>query len=109
MWEPGLMLICAEIGLLAEARAIFDRLVEGDCCAIRRDDMYMTCLVFSARPAAPWGMPRRRVALELLSPYSGQTANHPTAVCFGVTDLYLAMLALTANRPERPAGTSTTH
>ena len=48
MWEPGLMLICAEIGLLSEARGIFDRLVERDCRAIRRDDMYMTCLVFCA-------------------------------------------------------------
>jgi hypothetical protein len=28
MWEPGLMLICAEIGSLAEARSIFERLVE---------------------------------------------------------------------------------
>jgi len=27
MWEPGLMLICAEIGLIAETRAIFGRLV----------------------------------------------------------------------------------
>jgi DNA-binding CsgD family transcriptional regulator len=101
MWEPGLMLICAEIGLLAEARAIFDRLVEGECCSIRRDDMYMTCLVFSAETCCALGDTRAAVSLyELLLPYSGQTANHPTAVCFGATDLYLGMLALTANRPE---------
>ena len=38
IWEPGLMLICAEIGLLCEARGIFDQLVERDYRAIRQDD-----------------------------------------------------------------------
>jgi DNA-binding NarL/FixJ family response regulator len=37
---------------------------------------------------------------QLLLPYAQQTANHPTAVCFGSTELYLAMLACTANRPD---------
>jgi DNA-binding CsgD family transcriptional regulator len=36
-----------------------------------------------------------------LLPYARQTANHPTAVCFGAADLYLAMLACTANWPDR--------
>ena len=100
MWEPGLMLICAEVGLLAEARAIFDRLVDGDCCAIRRDDMYMTCLVFSAETCFALGDAGAAASLyRLLLPYARQTANHPTAVCFGVIDLYLGMLALTANWP----------
>jgi len=50
------MLICAEIGLIAETRAIFGRLVEKNCHAIRRDDMYVTGLVFVPRPAAYWEM-----------------------------------------------------
>jgi predicted ATPase/DNA-binding CsgD family transcriptional regulator len=101
MWEPGLMLICAEVGLLSEARAIFERLVERDCCSIRRDDMYMTCLVFSAECCCALSDAERAESLYwLLHPYAGQTANHPTAVCFGAADLYLAMLACTANRPE---------
>jgi DNA-binding CsgD family transcriptional regulator len=37
-------------------------------------------------------------------PYAKQTANHPTAVCFGTTELYLAMLAHTANRPDVARG-----
>src|SRR5258708_22664777 len=49
MWEPGLMLICAEIGLLSEARSIFERLVERYCFVICRDDMYVACLVFCAQ------------------------------------------------------------
>jgi DNA-binding CsgD family transcriptional regulator/tetratricopeptide (TPR) repeat protein len=100
MWPPGLMLICAETGLLAEARAIFERLVERECCAIRRDDMYATCLVFCAETCCALGDASRAESLyRLLRPYAGQTVNHPTAVCFGATDLYLGMLACTANWP----------
>jgi DNA-binding CsgD family transcriptional regulator/tetratricopeptide (TPR) repeat protein len=101
LWEPGLMLICAEIGLNTEARAILARLVEQDCRAIRRDDMYVTCLVFCAEACcalADGG--RAQVLYRLLSPFAGQTANHPTAACFGAADLYLAMLACAANQPD---------
>jgi len=101
MWEPGLMLICAEVGLLSEARDIFARLIEQDCRAIRRDDMYLTCLVFCAETCfALADDGRAQVLYGLLRPYARQTANHPTAVCFGAADLYLAMLACTANRPD---------
>jgi DNA-binding CsgD family transcriptional regulator len=101
MWEPGLMLICADIGLLAEARGIFVRLVEHDCRAIRRDDMYVTCLVFCAETCfALADAARAQMLYRLLRPYARQTANHPTAVCFGAVELYLAILACTANLPE---------
>jgi DNA-binding CsgD family transcriptional regulator len=101
MWEPGLMLICAEIGLLSEARSIFERLVARDCCAICIDDMYVACLVFCAQTCCALADAGRAESLyQLLIPYAGQTANHPTAVCFGATDLYLAMLSCTANWPD---------
>jgi DNA-binding CsgD family transcriptional regulator/tetratricopeptide (TPR) repeat protein len=101
IWEPGLMLICAEIGLLSEARRIFERLVERDCCAISRDDMYVACLVFCAQTCCALADVGRAESLyRLLLPYARQTANHPTAVCFGATELYLAMLASTANWPD---------
>ena len=101
IWEPGLMLLCAEIGLLPEARVIFDRLVEGDCRAICRDDMFLACLVFCAQTCcALEDAPHAESLYQMLLPYAKQTANHPTAVCFGSTELYLAMLACTANRPD---------
>jgi DNA-binding CsgD family transcriptional regulator/tetratricopeptide (TPR) repeat protein len=101
MWEPGLMLICAEIGLLAEARGIFDRLVAQDCRAICRDDMFMACLVFCAQTCCALADAGHAESIyQLLRPYSRQTANHPTAVCFGSTELYLAMLACTAHWPD---------
>jgi DNA-binding CsgD family transcriptional regulator len=101
MWEPGLMLIYAEIGLLAEARTIFDRLTDEDCRAIGRDDMCQACLVFCAQTCyALADAARAETIYRLLQPYARQTANHPTAVCFGTTELYLAMLANTANRAD---------
>jgi DNA-binding CsgD family transcriptional regulator/tetratricopeptide (TPR) repeat protein len=105
MWPPGLMLICAEIGLLAEARGIFERLVERECCAIRRDDMYTTCLVFCAETCCALGDARVAESLyRLLRPYAGQTVNHPTAVCFGATELYLGMLACAVDWPDLARG-----
>lgn len=101
MWEPGLMLICAEVGLHVEARALFERLVDRDCRAISRDDMYVACLVFCAQTCCALGDTQRADSLyRLLLPYARQTANHPTAVCFGSTELYLGMLAHTANHSE---------
>jgi DNA-binding NarL/FixJ family response regulator len=101
MWEPGLMLILAEISLLSEARAIFERLAARDCCAIRRDDMYVTCLVFCAETCCALADGDRAESLyRLLLPYAQQTVNHPTAVCFGAAALYLAMLAGAANIPD---------
>jgi len=40
----------------------------------------------------------------LLRPYAGQAANHPTAVCFGATELYLGMLASAASWPDLARG-----
>jgi len=98
MWEPGLMLICAEIGLLSEARAIFDRLVARNCRAIPRDEMFVACLVFCAETCCALSDAGSAESLyRLLRPYARQTANHPTAVCFGAAELYLAMLASTAD------------
>lgn len=102
MWEPGLMLICAEAGLLVEARAIFDRLIEHGCRAISRDDMYVTSLVFCAQTCCALGdISAAEMLYERLSAYAGQVVNHPTAVCFGAADLYLARLACTAKWPDR--------
>ena len=101
MWPPGLMLICAEIGLLSEAHSIFDRLVEGECRIICRDDMYTTCLVFCAQTCCALADAGSAESIyKLLRPYAGQALNHPTAVCFGAAELYLGMLACTANWPD---------
>jgi tetratricopeptide (TPR) repeat protein len=101
VWEPGLMLMYAEIGMLSEASRIFERLAEQSFRAISRDDMYVTCLVFCAETCCTLADTERAAALfQLLRPYARQAACHPTAVCFGAADLYLAMLACCANWPD---------
>jgi DNA-binding CsgD family transcriptional regulator len=100
-WEPGLMMMCAEIGMLDEARRSFEPLAAQEFRAISRDDMYVTGLVFCAETCCTLADAERAVTLyHLLRPYAGQTANHPTAVCFGAIELYLAMLACVANWPD---------
>ena len=93
-WTPGLMLMCAELGLLDHARRHFERLAEGGFADIPQDDMYATCLVYCAETCSRLGDAEQARALyRLLLPYAGQTANHPRAVCFGAAALYLGMLA----------------
>lgn len=104
VWQPGLMLMLAETGMLAEARRMFEGIAERDFCTIERDDMYVTGLVFCAETCVALADAERAATLyQLLSPYAGQTANHPTAICFGAADYYLASLAGTAKRPDLAA------
>ncbi len=104
-WMPGLMLICAELGMHDQARRCFESLAEDDFDSIPRDDMLLTCLVFCAETCYRLGDAKRASVLyALLSPYAGGAANHPRAVCFGSTDLFLAMLAATGGGAERTRG-----
>jgi DNA-binding CsgD family transcriptional regulator len=105
VWQPGLMLLCADVGMCDQARRIFEELAYQNFARVSRDDMYVTCLVFCAETCCSLRDARRAAELyELLGAYAGQTANHPTAVCFGAVDLYLANLACTASWPERARG-----
>jgi len=102
VWQPGLMLLCAELGMLDEARRIFAEISHQKFARVCRDDMYVTCLVFCAETCNALRDAGRAAELyQLLGGYAGQTANHPTAVCFGAADLYLAGLACTAGWAER--------
>jgi hypothetical protein len=101
VWQPGLMLMCAETGMVEEARRMFDEIAKQSFGGVCRDDMYVTCLVYCAETCCALADAERAVMLyERLPPYAGQRANHPTAVCFGAAELYLAMLAAIADRHE---------
>jgi DNA-binding CsgD family transcriptional regulator len=103
-WIPGLMLTCIELGMIDDARRFFERLAQEGFAAIPRDDMFVTCLVYCTETCARLGdAERAKVLYSLLLPYAGGTANHPRAVCFGATDLYLAMLAATSGDRKRAA------
>jgi DNA-binding CsgD family transcriptional regulator len=96
-WIPGLMLMCVELGLMAQARVLFEQFASRDFEQVARDDMFVAHLVFCAETCCALGDTGRAVALyNLLLPYAEQAANHPRAVCFGSTQLFLARLAQTA-------------
>jgi DNA-binding CsgD family transcriptional regulator/tetratricopeptide (TPR) repeat protein len=95
-WPPGLMMMCAEVGLLAEAQQKLDRLASRDFGSIPNDEMYVTCLVFCAETCHKLGDKTKAAGVyRRLLPYDGQVANHPRAVSFGAVSLYLGMLSAT--------------
>jgi DNA-binding CsgD family transcriptional regulator/tetratricopeptide (TPR) repeat protein len=101
-WKPGLMLMCAEIGLREHAASLFEELAADRFARLKRDDMFVPNLVYYTETCCALDRPAEARALyELLSPYADQTANHPRAVCFGSTQLFLARLSVTAGEHER--------
>ena len=98
-WKPGLMLLCDEIGLKPEARKLLDDLMADDGSGLCRDELLVACLVYATEVTCSLQCHQHAQGLyDRLAPYAGQVANHPTAVCFGATDLFLGMLAtLTAD------------
>jgi DNA-binding CsgD family transcriptional regulator len=100
-WVPGMMLAFTEIGMLQDARLEFEKLASDNFSKISNDDMRLTCLVYCAETCCALGDADRAATLyQLLIPYEGSLASHPTAVCHGATDLYLAMLAAAMDKPE---------
>jgi DNA-binding CsgD family transcriptional regulator len=95
-WTPGLMLLCSELGMLAEARANFEELAADSFASVPQDDMRPTYLAFAAETCCRLHDAARAAELyQELLPYAGQTVGHPRAVCFGAAELYLGMLART--------------
>ena len=105
LWEPGLMLMCCETGLADRARAALDAVAGEDFSHVPRDDMWLICMVFCAEACANLGDTARAAVLyELLEPYAGQTANHPTAICLGSVAGHLGLLAELMGRKEAARG-----
>ena len=92
-WLPGTMLLCAELGLAAEAGMLLERFAADGFRGVARDDMYVVCLVFCAETCYRLGdRVRARRLHELLLPYGDQTASYPRAAFLGAVSLYLGML-----------------
>ena len=95
-WAPGLIVMCAELGLVGEARDLLDELARDGFAGVPKDDMFTASLVFTAEACCKLGdAERARTLYALLLPYADQTVNHPRAACLGGTALYLGMLART--------------
>ncbi len=94
LWAPGLMIMCCEVDLLDQAREVFERLATNGFADLPRDDMWLVSIVYCAETCARLRDVERATQLyDLLLPFAEQTANHPSAVCFGSVATYLGMLA----------------
>ncbi len=96
-WKPGLMLMCAEVGLVDEARALLDDVGCRGFGRLAKDDMFAAQLVYCAETCCALGAASHaRTLYELLLPYADQTLCHPRVVCFGPARLLLGKLAFAA-------------
>lgn len=93
-WQPGLALICAELGLLEHARTAYEPLAAAGFTAIARDAMWLTSIAFLAEACVRLD-DRERAGLlyRLLLPYAGRHIVTGTNVaCHGSADRLLGML-----------------
>jgi hypothetical protein len=100
VWQPGLALLYAELGMMAEAAAQFENLAGGNFAAVPFDGSRELCLAFLAEVCVALGDARRAPALiDYLRPCEGRLlVLMGSAVCLGPTDRLLGMLASTAGR-----------
>ena len=96
-WRPGLALIYAEIGRLAEAGAELERLATDDFAILPRDSLWQTSLVYLAEVCDYLQDTECADTLyRLLLPYAELTVVVGNAiVCLGATSRFLGQLATT--------------
>ncbi|WP_429363906.1 ATP-binding protein [Paraburkholderia sp. GAS32] len=93
-WRPGLMLICSDLGLEAQARDNLDRLAESDS-SIPLDSKRLVTLTYLAEVAARLrDVERAEQVYTLLLPFRDQVVTVPVfTLCCGSAARYLGMLA----------------
>ena len=105
LWAPGLMIMCCEVDLLDQARAVFEDLAANGFADLPRDDMWLVSVVYCAEACVRLRDVDRATQLHsLLLPYADQAANHPSAVCFGSVATFLGMLAHVIGEGELARG-----
>jgi len=99
MWKPGLLATYTDLGLVDQSRSLFDELTADGLSHLVEDEMFLTCLIFLTEACMVLDCSDKAGALyQKLAPYTGQMVSHPTAVCYGPADLYLAMLSSQMNK-----------
>jgi class 3 adenylate cyclase/tetratricopeptide (TPR) repeat protein len=105
MWQPGLVLMLAELGMDTEARELLDDLAAQGLARLPHDAMYPAALSMFAQAA--WKARSRAIApllLERLGVWSGMgvSVGH-TCAYLGSADRYLGLLERLQGRPENAA------
>ena len=95
LWQPGLALICAELGLLDEAQAAFEPLAASGFAGIARDAMWLTNIAYLTDVCVALDdRPRAATLYRLLQPWAGRNVvTGANIVCTGSADRLLGGLA----------------
>lgn len=87
VWRPGLAVLYAELGMLAEARQLLDELSFDAFAAVPRDSVWPACLTFLAETCIACGAAEYAGFLrDELASLAGQTLMVGMTVCFGPAD-----------------------
>ena len=101
-WGPGLAAVYAEVGMVAEASAMLDRLALDGLASLPRDTLLAGVLSYLADAAHTTGHEAiARAALELLGPYAGLMVCVPGLVCYGAADRYIGKLHEVLGQPAK--------
>ncbi len=98
IWAPALLATYTELGMLEEARRIFEQLAANDFRPLGEGELFLTCLVYMVEACVAFNDTARAGALyQRLVPYSGQMLPHATAISHGPADMYLGMMSSLMN------------
>lgn len=94
VWAPGLLATYTELGMLDEARDIYDLMAARNFRSLVEGELFLTSLVYMTEACVALDDTDRAADLyQRLAPYSGQMVLQATAVSHGPADLYLGMMA----------------
>jgi DNA-binding CsgD family transcriptional regulator len=101
MWRPGLAALYAELGMMDEARAVFDTLTPERFATVARDAVWPASLTFLAETCIALGDRAHAPAVyDELRPFGGRNLMAGMTICFGPADRLLGGLAALLARPQ---------
>jgi class 3 adenylate cyclase/tetratricopeptide (TPR) repeat protein/ABC-type transport system involved in cytochrome c biogenesis ATPase subunit len=101
-WRPGLALMYAELGMLAEARAELEHLARDAFAGIPEDASWLNCMAMLAEVChAVADTAHANTLYQLMHPHAGGNVVAPPLVaCYGAMARHLGLLATTMRRWE---------
>lgn len=101
MWRPGLAALYVEMGMLNEAREVFDDLAPDGFASVARDTVWPACLTFLADTCiAIADRDQAAVLYDELLRFAGRNLMAGLTICFGPADRLLGGLAELLGRPD---------
>jgi DNA-binding CsgD family transcriptional regulator len=101
VWHPGLAALYAAVGMLDDARTLFEELAADDFAGIPRDSVFPACITFVAEVCLALGDAQRApLVMAALAPFAGRNLMAGMTMCFGPADRLLGGLAALVGRHD---------